>query len=57
MLLLMTNLKSNMDRFIAMKFRFKTISLSNLKSNMDRFIGGTSSNIEQFNKLFKIQYG
>ena len=46
-----------MDRFIAMKFRFKTISLSNLKSNMDRFIGGTSSNIEQFNKLFKIQYG
>ena len=33
-----TNLKSNMDRFIAHKNDKNSVDICNLKSNMDRFI-------------------
>ena len=35
----LTDLKSNMDRFIAKSYTQPTIFQNDLKSNMDRFIG------------------
>ena len=38
-LLILFNLKSNMDRFIVHKDKVRSYDYSYLKSNMDRFIG------------------
>ena len=52
-----SNLKSNMDRFIANNQTCLPFSQEHLKSNMDRFIAfGISSGILGSYK-FKIQYG
>ena len=50
------NLKSNMDRFIAEKKHRRIFISSDLKSNMDRFIAVTIRVIPS-DELFKIQYG
>ena len=50
------NLKSNMDRFIAIGMSGEKENVINLKSNMDRFIASTAASGGE-SSGFKIQYG
>ena len=51
------DLKSNMDRFIALTAECKEWDCGYLKSNMDRFIGTPIKNTIDGSSWFKIQYG
>ena len=53
----MTDLKSNMDRFIVMEKIRCELPDVDLKSNMDRFIAGTEQTTNELTRKFKIQYG
>ena len=51
------DLKSNMDRFIALPLRQDKVLYLYLKSNMDRFIAGVPDICLPVARGFKIQYG
>ena len=53
----LTDLKSNMDRFIVDVFMYAIPYFSHLKSNMDRFIDNIDLNKPSISTIFKIQYG
>ena len=53
---IVSNLKSNMDRFIGALVMSFTYLFVYLKSNMDRFIV-TNDNVLYKSTTFKIQYG
>ena len=54
---MITDLKSNMDRFIAFLLLAFCLKNLHLKSNMDRFIAKSCGANRFLINLFKIQYG
>ena len=50
------NLKSSLDRFIALPAVPSDIMSNNLKSSLDRFIGKQTKK-SQIKNIFKIQFG
>ena len=55
--LYLSDLKSNMDRFIDACYNLLNKQKKNLKSNMDRFIDHLHQCYVALKQLFKIQYG
>ena len=53
----LTNLKSNMDRFIEYYIQLQQDNHQHLKSNMDRFIVISDWKYSNGTYTFKIQYG
>ena len=52
-----TDLKSNMDRFIDCGLDISFPTINDLKSNMDRFIDVPNDKYLAYLDAFKIQYG